>query len=74
MKFTGASGAKPQTEARRWVYGVLAAVLANDGENEQGGWLDPGDVADEFDRRRIQKAVAAVKKEMVRKSRATTAR
>ncbi len=65
-KFNGNSGRKPQTEARKWVYGVLAIIL--DSEDEQTGRFDPGDDADEFDRRRIRKAVEAVKKEMTRKA------
>lgn len=60
---------KPQTQARRWVYSVLAAVLGNDAErHEPGRWFDPGEDADEFDRRRIRKAIEAVKKEMERKA------
>jgi len=65
-KFNGASGRKPQAEARRYVYAVLVAVLNNE-FNERDGWMFGG-IEDEFDRRRLTKAIKAVAVEMLRKS------
>ena len=68
MKFNGSSGRKPQTEARRYVYGVLATAIENDGEDMRG-WLFGG-LEDEVDRRRVEKAAKAVVKEFRRKAKA----
>lgn len=65
--FDGSSGRKPQTEARRWVYGVIATLLQNNQERGEHGWFALGDDGDEFDRRRLNKALDAVCKEMERK-------
>lgn len=65
QNFTGASGMKPQTEARRYVYGIIWAMLNNEHAGD-GGWIYGG-VENEFDVRRLEKAVAAVQKEMLRK-------
>lgn len=67
MKFDGSSGSKPQTEARRWVYSVMATLLDNDHERGEDGWFSLGSDGDEFDRRRLDKALDAVRKEMQRK-------
>jgi hypothetical protein len=64
--FNGSRGRKPQTEARRYVYGCIASALDN-GDEQTCGWFGPTEDMDEFDRRRLKKAVAAVYKEMVRK-------
>lgn len=45
MIFNGASGRKPQTEARRYVYGVLATILNQ--ERGEDGWFALGPDADE---------------------------
>jgi len=66
--FNGESGRKPQTEARRFVYSVLAAVLDNTQERGENGWFSLGPDGDEFDRRRLKKALDAVREEMTRKA------
>jgi hypothetical protein len=68
LKFNGESGRKPQTEARRWVYAVLATILDNSSERSEHGWFSLGPDGDEFDRRRLLKALDSVRAEMVRKS------
>jgi hypothetical protein len=65
QKFTGNSGLNPQAEARRYVYGVLWAMLDNEHSGD-GGWIYGG-IENEFDVRRLKKAVAAVQKELLRK-------
>jgi hypothetical protein len=67
--FDGSSGRKPQTEARRFVYGVLATILDNSLERSEDGWFSMGERGDEFDRRRLRKAMDAVRDEMAKKSR-----
>lgn len=64
--FDGSSGRTPAAEARRYVYGCIAASLVNSTELTEG-WYSPGDEADEFDRRRLRKAIKAVYAEMCRK-------
>jgi hypothetical protein len=66
MKFKGESGRKPQTEARMYVYRCIAAVLDNDTEQSDNGWFGLPD-GDEFDRRRLKKAITSVTQEMIRK-------
>ena len=66
--FTGSNGRKPQTEARRWVYGVLATILDNGQERGENGWFALGPEGDEFDRRRLRKALNAVREELLRKA------
>jgi hypothetical protein len=70
-KFRGQSGRKPQTEARAFVYGCLATILDNGQERGDEGWFGLGDEGDEFDRRRLRKALDAVRAEMIRKQRRT---
>ncbi len=65
LKFSGESGRKPQTEARRYVYRIVAAMLANDGTDAEG-WL-LGGIEEDPDRRRVRKAAKAVADEMLRK-------
>lgn len=65
QKFTGKSGIKPQAEARRYVYGIIWAMLNNEHPGDDG-WIYGG-TENEFDVRRLKKAVASVKKEMIRK-------
>lgn len=65
--FNGDGGRKPQTEARRFVYGCLATICDNDTERSENGWFAMGPEADEFDRRRLRKALDAVRAEMLRK-------
>jgi hypothetical protein len=69
--FNGESGRKPQTEARRFVYNVLASILDNGQERGENGWFGLGPDGDEFDRRRLNKALDAVKAEMIRKAKRT---
>lgn len=57
---------KPQAQARKYVYRIIGAILENSDERR---WFFDG-VDDEFDRRRIRKAIDAVQKEMFRKGRA----
>lgn len=64
-QFNGDSGRKPQTEARRYVYAVLAAIIANE-RRDRGGWFFGG-IEDEFDKRRLNKALDAVYREMLRR-------
>jgi hypothetical protein len=65
QRFTGSTGLQPQAEARRYVYGVLWAMLDNEHPGD-GGWIYGG-IENEFDVRRLKKAVAAVQKELLRK-------
>lgn len=64
--FTGANGRKPQTEARMYVYRCIAAALDNSTERSDDGWFGLPD-GDEFDRRRLKKAIDSVMREMIRK-------
>ena len=64
--FNGDDGRKPQTEARRYVYRCIAAALDNETEQSDGGWFGIPD-GDEFDRRRLKKAIDAVIREMIKK-------
>ena len=57
LKFSGASGRKPQTEARQYVLRCLATILAHDIENAD--WLND-DLDHEPDRRRALKAARSV--------------
>jgi hypothetical protein len=66
--FDGSSGRKPQSEARRFVYACLATILDNGEERGEDGWFAMGPDGDEFDRRRLEKALDAVRNEMLRKS------
>ena len=68
MIFNGDSGRKPQAEARRWVYGVLGAIMDNAVERSENGWFSLGPEANEFDRRRLKKALDAVRAEMFKKA------
>jgi hypothetical protein len=65
LKFSGASGRRPQAEARSYVYSVIVAMLDNElGESQ--GWMFGG-IEEEPDERRVRKAVKAVRAEMLRK-------
>jgi hypothetical protein len=66
LTFNGKSGRKPQTEARRYVYRIIASMLANDAV-DGNGWL-LGGLDEEPDRRRVKKAQRAVQLEMARKA------
>jgi|HubBroStandDraft_2_1064218.scaffolds.fasta_scaffold07824_3 hypothetical protein len=65
--FNGQSGRKPQTEARMYLYRCVAAALDNGQELSEGGWFGLPEGGDEFDRRRLKKAVESVMREMIRK-------
>jgi hypothetical protein len=67
-KFDGSSGKRPSAEARRYVYDCFATTLAADLDNGSGYIFEDDDL-DEFDVRRIQKAVKLVIKELRRKTR-----
>ena len=66
QQFTGASGMQPQAEARRYVYRIVESMLAHERPGD-GGWIYGG-IENEFDVRRLKKAVSAVRKEMLRKA------
>jgi len=66
--FNGDSGRKPQAEARRFVYGTLAALLDNSQERGEEGRFALGPDGTEFDRRRLKKALDAVRNEMLKKA------
>lgn len=65
MRFDGSSGRRPVTEARRYIYNVLATAIGTDLEDLEG-WL-LGGIDEESDRRRIRKAAKAVVAELRRK-------
>lgn len=65
QRFDGSTGLQPQAEARRYVYGVLWAMLDNEHPGD-GGWIYGG-IENKLDVRRLKKAVAAVQKELLRK-------
>ena len=62
QRFDGRSGKKPQAEARRHVYRSLVCLI-----DDYGGAI-VGDIDDPFDRRRLDKAIAAVRKELQKKA------
>lgn len=66
MKFDGSSGRKPSTEARRYIYAVLAASLESD-MRDPDGWVRGG-IEDEFDLRRLRKEARKVFTELMRKA------
>ena len=70
LRFNGASGRKPQTEARLYVYSVMVAMLENEfnAPDNTEGWMFGG-IENDFDRRRLTKAIKAVAAEMTRKAR-----
>lgn len=65
-KFTGANGRKPSTGARRYVYAILVPMLEHE-LSDMDGWMFGG-IENEFDCRRLTKAIKAVAKEMRRKA------
>lgn len=65
--FKGTAGRKPQTEARRYIYACIAAALDNGTELTEG-WFSPSEEMDEFDVRRLRKAIKSVYEEMLRKA------
>lgn len=68
LKFDGASGLKPQTQARRYVYRIMVTMLENELEsNERDGWMFGG-IEQEPDVRRLTKAIKEVAAEMFRKA------
>lgn len=67
LKFNSDAGRKPQTEARRYVYRVLGAMLDYElNPEERNGWMFGG-IDQEPDQRRLRKAIEAVKKELLSK-------
>jgi len=68
LRFSGASGRTPQAEARRYVYGVMCAMLEHELTPEaRDGWMFGG-IEHEPDQRRLQKALRAVIVELRKKS------
>jgi len=65
MEFSGENGTKPSTQARKYVYQILAKALIADLDNDSR-WLYEG--LDEADQRRVRTAVRKVIVEMRRKS------
>lgn len=70
LRFNSNDGRKPQTEARRYVYNVIAAMLENEFNEPDcyDGWMFGG-IEQEPDRRRLTKAIKSVIAEMLRKGR-----
>lgn len=66
IKFDGSSGRKPQTEARRYIYRVMAAAIQNEVTGDRDGWIFGG-MENESDRRRLLKAADKVYAELMRK-------
>jgi hypothetical protein len=62
----GQHGRKAQTMARAYVYNVLVAMLDNE-PNEPEGWMFGG-IENEFDRRRLTKAIRQVQDELRKKA------
>jgi hypothetical protein len=68
VKFNGDSGRRPQAEARRYVYSVLATMLDHELSPEAyDGWIFGG-IKFDPDKRRLRRAVKAVIVEMRRKA------
>lgn len=68
LHFSSVNGRRPQTEARRYVYGVLCAMLAHELTQEaRDGWMFGG-IEQEPDQRRLTKAIKAVIKECRRRA------
>lgn len=65
LRFDGSSGRKPSAEARRYVYGILAAILEHE-LTDADGWVFGGIELD-ADRRRLVRAVRLVRDELRRK-------
>lgn len=65
LRFNGDNGRKPTTEARRYIYRVLAASLEEDMKDYQGWIL--GGIDQEPDRRRLHIVAKKVVAELLRK-------
>lgn len=65
MRFDGSTGHRPSTEARRYLYRVLAAVIDCE-MRDPDGWFRGG-IKNEFDTRRLRHAAKLVAAEMMRK-------
>lgn len=65
LMFNGENGRKPTTEARRYIYRVLATALETDMTDHEGWIL--GGVDREPDRRRLHIVAKKVVKELLRK-------
>lgn len=65
LRFDGSSGRKPSTEARRYVYGIISAMLDHE-LTDLDGWIFGG-IEHEADRRRLSRAVRLVQLEMRRR-------
>lgn len=60
LRFNGDSGRRPQAEARRYVYGILATMLEHElTPEERDGWIFGG-IEFDADRRRLKRAVRDV--------------
>jgi hypothetical protein len=69
LLFNSENGRKPQTEARRYVYKIIASFIDNELTHEGARWFLDG-VEQEPDQRRVRKALRAVRAEMLRKGNA----
>jgi len=68
LRFKGdATGQKPSTQARVYVYNVLVAMIDSE-LTESEGWMFGGIEAD-ADRRRLKRALHKVRAELLRKAR-----
>lgn len=68
LRFSGSTGRQPQAEARRYVYNVMCAMLANEfSPDQRDGWMFGG-IEYEADLRRLKKALRAVMAELRRKA------
>ena len=68
MRFDGSSGRRPDAEARKYVYAVLASSLVSD-LIDPDGWVFGG-IEDEEDKRRLRRVAKAVVEELRRKAQA----
>ena len=71
LKFTSTNGnGRPSAQARRYVYGVLVAMLHSQlhhhPENVEG-WMFGG-IENDADRRRVKRAIERLQKEFSRKA------
>lgn len=71
LKFSGDGKTKPSTQARKYVYRVIGAMLdhqLSDNTENREGWIFGG-IDNEFDRRRLTAAIKRIQLEMYKKGR-----
>lgn len=66
LRFDGSTGTRPQTEARRYVYAIVATMLEHE-PSDPDGWIFGG-IEREEDKRRLRKAIRSVSSEMRKKA------